>query len=45
MAVVGSVAALRLLDLIGGRLPDEPVTLLPTELVVRNSCGCGRSSA
>ncbi len=45
MAEVGSVAASRLLDLIGGRLPEEPVTLLPTELVVRNSCGCGRSSA
>jgi DNA-binding LacI/PurR family transcriptional regulator len=44
MAEVGSVAASRLLELIGGRLPDEPVTLLPTELVVRNSCGCGRSS-
>ncbi len=45
MAEVGSVAALRLLELIGGRLPDQPVTLLPTELVVRNSCGCGRPSA
>jgi DNA-binding LacI/PurR family transcriptional regulator len=45
MAEVGSVAALRLLELIGGRLPDQPVTLLPTELVVRKSCGCGRPSA
>jgi DNA-binding LacI/PurR family transcriptional regulator len=42
MVEVGSVAALRLLELIGGRLPDQPVTLLPTELVVRKSCGCGR---
>ena len=45
MAEVGSVAALRLLELIGGRLPDQPVTLLPTELVVRNSCGCARHFA
>jgi DNA-binding LacI/PurR family transcriptional regulator len=42
MAEVGSVAAIRLLELIGGRVPDQPVTLLPTELVVRNSCGCAR---
>jgi DNA-binding LacI/PurR family transcriptional regulator len=45
MAGVGSLAALRLLELIGGRLPDQPVTLLPTELVVRNSCGCARHLA
>jgi LacI family transcriptional regulator len=40
MAGVGSVAARRLLELIGGRDPDELVTLLPTDLVVRHSCGC-----
>ena len=41
MAEVGSVAAVRLLELIGGRRPDALVTSLPTDLVVRNSCGCG----
>jgi DNA-binding LacI/PurR family transcriptional regulator len=45
MAEVGSAAAHRLLELIGGRSPDEPVTLLPTDLVVRRSCGCGRTPA
>jgi len=40
MAAVGSVAARRLLELIGGHDPDELVTLLPTDLVVRHSCGC-----
>lgn len=36
---VGMTAARHLIDLIHGR-PVEPVTLLPTELVVRQSCGC-----
>jgi DNA-binding LacI/PurR family transcriptional regulator len=45
MAEVGSVAALRLLELIGGHPPDKHVTLLPTDLVVRRSCGCGRTAA
>jgi DNA-binding LacI/PurR family transcriptional regulator len=40
MAAVGSVAARRLLALIGGSDPGELTTLLPTELVVRSSCGC-----
>ncbi len=45
MAGVGSVAARRLLELIGGHDPDELATLLPTDLVVRHSCGCAPVSA
>ncbi len=45
MTAVGSVAARRLLALIGGHEPDELVTLMPTDLVVRNSCGCIPASA
>jgi DNA-binding LacI/PurR family transcriptional regulator len=36
---VGMTAARHLIDLIHGQ-PVEPVTLLPAELVVRQSCGC-----
>jgi LacI family transcriptional regulator len=45
MAAVGSVGAHHLLELIGGHDPDELVTLLPTGLVVRHSCGCTPASA
>lgn len=39
--MVGQAAALRLFDLIRtGTAP--PLTLLPTELVIRRSCGCGQ---
>jgi DNA-binding LacI/PurR family transcriptional regulator len=44
MVGVGSVAALRLLELIGGHTSVEPVTMLPTDLVVRKSCGCKGAS-
>jgi LacI family transcriptional regulator len=47
MATVGALAATRLLDLVdghprstGGRAADEHLTLLPTGLIVRRSCGC-----
>lgn len=40
MTEVGAIAARRLLELIGGRDPDELVSLLPTDLIVRRSCGC-----
>jgi DNA-binding LacI/PurR family transcriptional regulator len=40
MAAVGSLAARRLLDLIEGRPVADSMTLLPTGLVVRRSCGC-----
>jgi DNA-binding LacI/PurR family transcriptional regulator len=36
---VGRVAALRLLDLIHKKQVDM-VSLLPTKIVIRNSCGC-----
>jgi DNA-binding LacI/PurR family transcriptional regulator len=36
---VGEAAAHQLLNLIENR-PAEPITLLPTELVLRQSCGC-----
>jgi DNA-binding LacI/PurR family transcriptional regulator len=36
---VGRVAATSMIDLIRGRQAD-PLTLLPTEIVIRNSCGC-----
>jgi LacI family transcriptional regulator len=36
---VGRVAARQILNLIRGRHAD-PLTLLPTEMVIRNSCGC-----
>jgi LacI family transcriptional regulator len=36
---VGRVAARQILNLIRGRQAD-PLTLLPTEMVIRNSCGC-----
>lgn len=35
----GRQAAQRLIKLIDGE-PSEAVTLLPTELVIRQSCGC-----
>jgi DNA-binding LacI/PurR family transcriptional regulator len=40
LAPVGATAASRLLDLIRSGQPSEPATTLPTQLVVRNSCGC-----
>jgi LacI family transcriptional regulator len=36
---VGRVAARQMINLIRGRQAD-PLTLLPTEIVIRNSCGC-----
>jgi DNA-binding LacI/PurR family transcriptional regulator len=36
---VGRVAAGQLLNLLRGS-PADPLTLLPTELVIRRSCGC-----
>jgi DNA-binding LacI/PurR family transcriptional regulator len=45
MTAVGAAAARRLLALIGGHDPDELITLMPTDLVVRNSCGCIPASA
>jgi len=36
---VGRVAARQIINLIRGRQAD-PLTLLPTEIVIRNSCGC-----
>lgn len=36
---VGQIAAANIFELIAGR-PVEAVTLLPTELVLRRSCGC-----
>jgi LacI family transcriptional regulator len=36
---VGRVAARQMINLICGRQAD-PLTLLPTEIVIRNSCGC-----
>ena len=36
---VGRVAARQMFNLIRGRQAD-PLTLLPTEIVIRNSCGC-----
>jgi DNA-binding LacI/PurR family transcriptional regulator len=40
MSAVGALAATRLLDLVDGQSADEHLTLLPTGLVVRRSCGC-----
>lgn len=40
MAAVGALAATRLLDLVDGQPASEHLTLLPTGLVVRRSCGC-----
>jgi DNA-binding LacI/PurR family transcriptional regulator len=40
MAAVGALAARRLLSLLDGQPAPEPITLLPTGLVVRRSCGC-----
>jgi DNA-binding LacI/PurR family transcriptional regulator len=39
---VGRQAALQLIQLISGESVD-PVTLLPTELIIRESCGCVKS--
>jgi len=39
---VGSSAAQRLLCLLEGKIP-EPVTLHPTEIILRQSCGCEAS--
>ena len=36
---VGRMAAKQLINLVQGRQAD-PLTLLPTEIVIRNSCGC-----
>jgi len=36
---VGRVAATQLINLIRG-LEAETLTILPTEMVIRNSCGC-----
>lgn len=36
---VGSMAALQLINLLQHR-PFEPVTILPTEVIIRRSCGC-----
>jgi len=36
---VGKTAARYLFDLLAGQ-EIEPVTLLPTEIVIRQSCGC-----
>jgi DNA-binding LacI/PurR family transcriptional regulator len=36
---VGSIAVQKLIDLIEGR-EVEPITLLPTEIILRRSCGC-----
>ena len=36
---VGRVATHHLIDLVEGK-PVPPLTLLPTEIVVRRSCGC-----
>jgi DNA-binding LacI/PurR family transcriptional regulator len=40
MAAVGALAATRLLGLMDGEPAPESVTFLPTDLVVRRSCGC-----
>jgi DNA-binding LacI/PurR family transcriptional regulator len=45
LAPVGALAATRLLELIEDGHPHELVTSVPTELVVRNSCGCGTTPA
>jgi DNA-binding LacI/PurR family transcriptional regulator len=37
---VGRVATQQLINLIRGKV-SEPLVLLPTELVIRQSCGCG----
>ena len=37
--LVGRIAAQQLIDLIAGKDVD-PVTVLPTEVVIRRSCGC-----
>ncbi len=37
---LGYQAALRLLDRIAGRSDDPQITVLPTQLVIRASCGC-----
>ncbi|WP_437782750.1 substrate-binding domain-containing protein [Sorangium sp. So ce1097] len=36
---LGRVAVERIVDLIEGRAPEQPVTRVPAELVVRRSCG------
>src|SRR5688572_3269038 len=38
---VGRIAAERLFSLFDKQFPEDDVTLLPTELVIRRSCGCG----
>lgn len=38
------LAATRLLDILDGQSPEPRQLVLPTELVVRSSCGCGSSS-
>lgn len=37
---IGSLVAARLRDRIGGAAPHPEATVLPTDLVVRSSCGC-----
>jgi DNA-binding LacI/PurR family transcriptional regulator len=44
MAAAGALAARRLLSLMNGHEVTEPVTTLPTGLVVRRSCGCAEDS-
>ena len=44
MAAVGALAARRLLSLMDGHPVPEPITFLPTGLVVRRSCGCAEDN-
>lgn len=37
---MGALAAQRLHDLVGGATPATSLTTLPTEIVIRGSCGC-----
>lgn len=41
----GRIAAKRLVDMIAGRAPDLPQLELPTNLVIRSSCGCDQPPA
>ncbi len=41
--LVGHYAAQRLLELIQGGAVEELLTLLPTEIIIRRSCGCSPS--
>ena len=39
IAQMGTVAAKMLIDLLEGKVPDEPNPVLPVSLTLRNSCG------